>query len=93
MNIVSYGKVAGIIDHRKITEETQQKNSVYEILVEWENQFENQTQEQEEQYSWRPFTQIYKDVPQMVQEYFSLKKLSLESILKEEVEAREKHRN
>jgi hypothetical protein len=29
----------------------------------------------------------------MVQEYFSLKKLSLESILKEEVEAREKQRS
>lgn len=45
MNIVSYGKVAGIIDHRKIAEETQPKSSVYEILVEWDNQFENQTQE------------------------------------------------
>ena len=41
MNIVSYGKVAGIIDHRKSTEEGQQRASVYEILVEWDNQFEN----------------------------------------------------
>ena len=85
MNIISYGRVSSVIDHRKSSSPTDE--SVYEVHVEWDPDH-NQSSEK---YQWVPFTQIYKEVPQVVQEYFSLKKVSLETILNEEVQNRMKN--
>jgi hypothetical protein len=84
MNYVSYGEVSTILDHRK----SQNGTSVYELQVEWVDTFKDGESKDFQKYSWAPFTQIYKDVPQLVQEYFSLKKVSLQDVLNEEVQNR-----
>ena len=85
MNIISYGRVSSVIDHRKSSGPN--KESVYEVNVEWDPEHNTTS----DKYQWLPFTQIYKEVPQVVQEYFSLKKVSLETILNEEVQNRIKN--
>ena len=75
-----------VIDHRK-SEKANDDGSVYEVYVEWDPEHNSS----DEKYQWVPFTQIYKEIPQIVQEYFSLKKVSLEAILNEEVQNRMKN--
>ena len=57
MNIVSYGRVSSVIDHRK--NESVDDSSIYEVLVEWDKSIKEggtNLQEGDDQYTWMPFT-------------------------------------
>ena len=41
-----------------------------------------------ESYTWEPFSQIYKDVPELVTEYCESKNLKIKEILEKEAEAK-----
>lgn len=71
-----------VIDHRKSN--NPDARSVYELQLEMDTQNASK-------FKWVPFTDFYKQYPLAAQEYFKAKKVSLESVLSEEVKNREKN--
>lgn len=86
MNIITYGEIQSITDHRKRVHKvdgngTLERSSVYEVLVEYENQFEKG----QKVLQWEPFTVVYQRDAKLLQEYFHSKSMNIEGILNEEV--------
>jgi hypothetical protein len=79
--LTNLDNINAVIDHREATD---QSLSVYEVCVE----YAKEDLHPDDKFAWMPFTEVYKELPGVMQEYFSLKKVSLENILNLEVEAR-----
>lgn len=80
--ITNFDNIVSVIDHRN----SEGTESVYEVQIEWDKS----ELDVGDKYTWVPFTDIYKELPQLLSEYFSFKKVSLEAILSAEVQARQK---
>ena len=52
---------------------------VMHLEVEWSN-----AETAQERFTWEPLSRIYRDVPEMVAEYFAFAKLDLKEILDQE---------
>ena len=78
------GVVTAILDHDVRTRALNGKEQrCMHLQVEWEGQ-------EERSYSWEPFTSIFRDVPNIVTEYFDLKQVDIRELLEEESRARDK---
>jgi len=75
-----------VIDFRK-KENAQDKDSIYELQIDWD------PISGKDPCSWHPFRDAYREIPTLIQSFFSLKKIRIENILQDESDAAKKFRN
>lgn len=79
------GVVSAILDHGEKTRALNGKEQqCMHLQVEWQEDTGDKS------FSWEPFTNIFRDVPSLVQEYFDSKSLDIRELLDQEAKARDR---